>query len=139
MCRVDEEDISSFRELWQDGYHCWRLEDITENPKLGQILEGLHARPRLFFEIAQAFGRIKIAGPWVKTPMGPGDECFVRYEAAGWPSYAAKVFYVKEDSRFVLQLEGATSHYDSIDEAKETADRRLTNRGYHLVDLRNGD
>jgi len=141
LCRLDEDGLADLREFWQDGYKCWPLEDISENSRLGEILDGLHARPRLFFEIAQAFGRIKVAGPWVKVMPGRvDDERWVRYEAAGWPAYAAKIFHGKESNgEWTLDLEGMLSMYDSLEVAQAVADRRLSNRGYHLVDLRRED
>jgi hypothetical protein len=136
--RVTEEDIPAFRERWMDGYRCWRLSDAAENPRLEEILDGLHARPRLFFEVAQAFGRMKIAGPWVTVPSAGGEGVrHVRYLADGWPSYAAKI-RAASGMKWDLELEGAHTLHDTLEEAAETADRRLANRGYHLVDLRRG-
>jgi hypothetical protein len=111
--------------LWQAGFRCWRLTDVTEMPRIDEVMSGLMSRPKLFWAVGQAFSMHRMAGPWVLLPKM--IDYYVRRHPDG--TVAAKVHY---DEGFWATSLGKT--FGDQAAAVEAVDLYLKRSGYVLFD-----
>lgn len=137
---VTEGETPAVAQAWQDGFKCWPLEEVADVARLGDVLSGLAARPRLLWDIVCAFNQVQVAGPWQEGEDGIGPFIGRPKVGGGDPGSAGSHHAVvrtrpdEDDPPWSCSVNGTQRNAATQDEAKATADRMLRGRGFFVID-----
>jgi hypothetical protein len=131
IIRVEMGSDFAFIRAWMDGYKCWRMTDLLEEPRLEAVLSSLLDRPRLIWDLVPAMGMLMFAGKWEPFEEKVG---FVRKSTHSSGEKVAVATVYPHGDKWSILVEDTVRTADSEAQGKETADRLLRGRGYFLID-----
>lgn len=127
----DTEDPPQIEKFWQRGYHCWKLDVLSETPHLERLLTSLLSKPNTFHKLAVAMNHLLLAGPWRKSEDGSS---WIRSDTRG--KTVAMTFW--DGTQWFCKALKTEFHTDSgaddVEAAQAEVDKRLHWMGYFLLD-----